>query len=332
MTTKPPAEARTSAGDRAEHEQARARALGGVVDRARSRAAAAVKAATGYAPEEVPPTPEHDRMVEYYRECWHARLWNGHNVTSRAMHVGLYHGPADDPEQARLRLDEHVADAAGLGAAPARLLDAGCGIGGTALHLCRRHPALRVTGVNLCPEQVWLGRQLVDAAGLRDRVLLLPRDYRDTGLPAESFDVVLAIDSLTHCDDRPAFAQEAHRVLRPGGCLVLADTFHSARPFTSLEARCYEGLLEGFALADCFARPPEEVFGAAGFVEPWFEDLTARALPGLERESERASTLLQHVQLPPLRRGHERGCVALHALCQNGALRYGVFRARRPGR
>jgi hypothetical protein len=49
----------------------------------------------------------------------------------------------------------------------------------------------------------------------------------------------------------------------------------------------------------------------------------------MERASERASTLLQHVQLPPLRRGHERACVALHALCESGALRYGAFRARR---
>ena len=296
-----------------------------------ARAIAAIHAATGQPPVEIPRLLARARVIEHYRECWQARLWNGHSARSRALHVGLYCGADDDPEDAQLRLDEHLADLAGLGAGPARLLDAGCGIGGTAIHLARRHPGLRVTGLDLCAEFVRLGQQLADEAELRNRVLLVSGDYVETGLRAASFDVVLAIDSLGHCDDRPAFAREAFRLLAPGGRLVVSDFAHSGRPLNMLEASCYESVLEGLVLADCFAQPPDELFGAAGFVEPWLEDLTARALPGLARAGDRASTLLQNVRLPPPRRGHEQGCVALHALCQTGALRYVAFRARKPG-
>jgi tocopherol O-methyltransferase len=295
------------------------------------QAAAAISAATGCAPEKIPRMLVRARVIEYYRECWHERLWGGYHERSRAMHAGLYAGAGDDPEEARLRLDEHLAAVAGLGDGPARLLDAGCGIGGTAIHLARRHPGLRVTGVDVSGEQVRFGQQLADQAGLRDRVLLLERDYLDTGLAGGSVEVVLAIDSLSHCADRPAFAREALRLLAPDGCLVVSGACRSGRPLDALEAHDYETLLRGFALADCFARPPEEVFCAAGFVEPWLEDLTERVLPGLARASARASALLENVRLPPLRHGHEQACVALYALFQSGALRYLAFRARKPG-
>jgi SAM-dependent methyltransferase len=107
-------------------------------------------------------------------------------------------------------LDEHLPPPPPLGR---RLLDAGCGTGGTTTWL-RRYG--RVVGVDLAAEAVpfWQQRGLRWAA--RGSVAALP-------LASESFDLVTCFDVLYHrqvADEAPVLA-EFWRVLRPGGTLLL---------------------------------------------------------------------------------------------------------------
>jgi len=51
----------------------------------------------------------------------------------------------------------------------------------------------------------------------------LLRDLPQTGLASESVDTVVSMAGLHHVDDRPAVFREMHRILRPGGCLCVAD-------------------------------------------------------------------------------------------------------------
>lgn len=46
-------------------------------------------------------------------------------------------------------------------------------------------------------------------------------DWPENDLPAESFDVVLALESTEHMEPRSQFFAEARRVLRPGANLVV---------------------------------------------------------------------------------------------------------------
>ncbi|MBS1920831.1 MAG: methyltransferase domain-containing protein [Bacteroidetes bacterium] len=52
-------------------------------------------------------------------------------------------------------------------------------------------------------------------------------DYCDTGFPDECFDVVWGCESICYADDKEKFIKEAHRLLKPGGRLVVADGFVS---------------------------------------------------------------------------------------------------------
>ncbi len=76
----------------------------------------------------------------------------------------------------------------------ARVLDIGCGWGGTALALARWTGA-RVHGVTLSGEQLQTARARAAAAGLADRVTFSLTDYRDLN---ERFDRVISVGMFEH--------------------------------------------------------------------------------------------------------------------------------------
>ena len=53
------------------------------------------------------------------------------------------------------------------------------------------------------------------------------QDYTQTDFPDNNFDVAWAIESMTTATSKVAFFKEIHRVLKPGGKLVVADFFKS---------------------------------------------------------------------------------------------------------
>lgn len=97
------------------------------------------------------------------------------------------------------------------------ILDVACGKGATTRHLLRYWPAEAVTGINLSD------RQLAAAREKAPGVSFLHMDATDLEFPDESFDAVMCVEAAFHFETREIFLEEAHRVLRPGGRLVLAD-------------------------------------------------------------------------------------------------------------
>lgn len=100
-----------------------------------------------------------------------------------------------------------------LPAGPARVLDAGCGTGGFIRAMQARHPAWRVTGVDLSPLAVALARERTGAEIAEAPLTALP--FADG-----AFDAVTTGDVLYHVADVAAALRECVRCLRPGGVVV----------------------------------------------------------------------------------------------------------------
>lgn len=102
------------------------------------------------------------------------------------------------------------------------VLDAGCGTGSTAVRLAGAH-GCRVTGVTLSPVEVQRARRLADRSGVAHTVDVRLGDYHHLDHDDETFDAVLAQESLQNAEDLDAALRELFRVTRPGGRLTVAD-------------------------------------------------------------------------------------------------------------
>ncbi|MCY4489230.1 MAG: methyltransferase domain-containing protein [Deltaproteobacteria bacterium] len=103
------------------------------------------------------------------------------------------------------------------------VVDAGCGIGGTAIYLAKTKGCM-VTGVNLSRKQLEIAEKKVVDAGLEDRIDL---EYGNCSLAlpfaGDSIDAVVNVESACHYSDRERFLREVRRVLKPGGRIVATD-------------------------------------------------------------------------------------------------------------
>jgi ubiquinone/menaquinone biosynthesis C-methylase UbiE/DNA-binding transcriptional ArsR family regulator len=137
----------------------------------------------------------------YFRR--HAAEWD----RIRQLHV------ADEAVEAAIRT-------ALAGTAPRSLLDLGTGTG-RILELFG--PQIeRGLGLDLSLDMLSLARARLDRAGLR-HCSVRQGDIYDLALPKDSFDVVVIHQVLHFLDDGARAIQEAARVLRPAGRLLVVD-------------------------------------------------------------------------------------------------------------
>mmetsp|Transcript_36181 Transcript_36181/g.44259 ORF Transcript_36181/g.44259 Transcript_36181/m.44259 type:complete len:392 (-) Transcript_36181:180-1355(-) len=104
----------------------------------------------------------------------------------------------------------------------AKVLDVGCGVGGTSRYLARQlGPDAEVTGITLSPNQVKRATELAveqNTPNANFRVMnALDMEFDD-----DTFDVVWACESGEHMPDKEKYIQEMMRVLKPGGKFVMA--------------------------------------------------------------------------------------------------------------
>lgn len=213
----------------------------------------------------------YDELDHFYRDVW-----------SDHIHHGLWLRGDEGRERAVEQLAELVAEKAGA-AAGVRICDIGCGYGATARLLADRGAI--VTAITLSSAQFAVAEE--KQAGNPNPKFLLG-DWLESELPADSFDAAIAIESSEHMPDIGRFFQQAHRVLRSEGRLVVCAWLAAEAPVGAakrwlLEPICREGRMPQMGNATDY-----KAFAAqSGFRLVTFEDITknvARTWPAIVRQ------------------------------------------------
>lgn len=100
-----------------------------------------------------------------------------------------------------------------------RLVDLGCGMGATMRYALKKYNNLIAYGVTLSDFQLKHGNNLLKGKN----GIIIKENYNTTTFQSDSFDSAVAIESYCHSGHNKKSLKEAHRILKPGGSLVIAD-------------------------------------------------------------------------------------------------------------
>ena len=144
------------------------------------------------------------------------RLWGEH------IHLGFY--PPNKNigfREAKVNFVHELVSWSGLEKLPrgSRVLDVGCGIGGSARILANYY-GFNVTGITISPAQAKRAKELTDnETSCNFKVM----DALDLKFEDGAFDGVWSVEAGAHMNNKTKFAEQMLRTLRPGGYLALAD-------------------------------------------------------------------------------------------------------------
>jgi len=150
-----------------------------------------------------------DRLLE--------NLWGEH------IHLGFYEKPRQKKDFRKAKIDfvHELVQWSGLNKLPkgSRVLDIGCGIGGSARILSNEY-GFDVVGISISQEQIKRANELTTN---NDFCRFEVMNALDLNFPKGSFDGVWSVEVGAHINNKQKFADEMLRVLRPGGVLAIAD-------------------------------------------------------------------------------------------------------------
>ncbi|MEQ8848613.1 class I SAM-dependent methyltransferase [Botrimarina sp.] len=272
------------------------------------------------------PTVRKDVIRRHYdvSTLFYRLLWGRH------IHHGYWEAD-ESPSVAQEQLTDRLAAAAGLRRGD-RVLDIGCGMGGSSRRLAQRLDC-RVTGVTISRFQ----RRWAAAAAWRDRVGsradFLCADAERVDFDPESADLVWSVECTEHLFDKPAFFRRAAEWVRPGGGVAIC-AWLAGENLDAAQRRRVEDVCEGFFCPSLGTSSDYQGWLAdAGLELTVADDWTRRVDRTWEICRDRVKRFGIHRVAGLVDRGQivflDRFQTILDAY-RSGAMAYGCFVARKP--
>ena len=202
------------------------------------------------------------------------------------MHFGFFRRGMNpfDRESMLEQMNLEILDRLRITDPSPRILDMGCGLSATLRSIARAIPSANLYGVTVVPWQLEEGLRINQSTPQTANIKLGLVNYERTGFPSALFDAVYAIESSCYSAgaNKARLIREAHRLLRPGGRIVVADGFRGPGKFRGPQEAVYRKLcdcwvIDTFGEIDSFTRELEHW----GFRDIAVERIQSRVTPSV---------------------------------------------------
>ncbi len=220
-----------------------------------------------------------------------------------------------------------------------RVLDVGCGIGAPAFYLHEKY-GCSIEGISTSECGIRHANRQAQERGY-ERVRFKLADGMDNGFPDHSFDLVWIMEAAHPIPDKKRLFAECHRVLRPGGTLLMCDVMqrmllapHKGVLFFLSHLRKYYRLMKAWGPAQV---PTMGAYAdrlvEAGFTPVTIMDITEWTKPTLKRWRENALRFLgeNKGELPEREvQDFVAGCEITDSFFRMGLFGYAIIKADKP--
>jgi tocopherol O-methyltransferase len=190
-------------------------------------------------------------ITDYY-DIYHKLyldIWG--NNDNLALHVGYYDNNDSkliSHDASIIKMNKFIADKAKIKKSDL-ILDAGCSVGGSSLWFAKNYGA-RIIGISLSKKEISLAKKFAKQKSIQN-VEFKVMDYHNTEFSSETFDTVLAIESVCYSYDKEKFLDECYRLLKKNGKIIITDYFKADDLVTNLQKKWIDKINRDYTVDLC---------------------------------------------------------------------------------
>ena len=223
-------------------------------------------------------TNDHQKKIEtYYSECNrdYEIVWQLKH--SMALHYGYWDKNTLTHRQALWNMNYQIAQHAQITNSD-YVLDAGCGVGGTSIFLAN-NIGCKVHGISLSATQIEQANKNKHDFESKNLTEFSCQSYYNTNFQDNTFDVIIAIESAVYSEPKGRFLEEAFRVLKPGGRIIVADWFlrstENQKEFNIIKKWAKTWAINDFIYEDSYCKDLTK----AGYTNILLDDISDNVFP-----------------------------------------------------
>jgi len=210
----------------------------------------------------------YDKVQWHYDHVWKTQI-------TSSLHYGYRDKNHKGREAEIINMNRFIIEIAKI-KVDDKVLDIGCGVGGTAMMIAKRY-GVSVVGLNINEMQIERARKSIQDANLDDRIKIVNGDFTNIPFPDESFDVVIGVESTPHANDKKAVLTEVYRVLKKGGRFANSSYLLTKNEYKRHEKRHLDLFINGWFMTLIHGDKFKGILEEIGFNNINFTD-TSRAV------------------------------------------------------